>query len=308
MSDWFGTYSVSSAINAGLSLEMPGPAVWRSPRLIGALISAHKIAPEALDARAAEVVGWVQRMAKLNPALAHFGPKEERTRDEARDQDAAHLRRLAGEGIVLLKNEDSLLPLRGKVAVIGPNAKAAVITGGGSAQLRPAWAVSPWDGLVAGSTPSDVELSYSLGCVGAKFLPLLDEHFTSQDGRKGFDLNYYAINGDKIAETPTVRDWFDLSNMFLGDFHHPDLGKHFVTELVAQFTAPISGMYEFGAVVTGQGWVYVDDELVVDNSKNQVMGESFFNNGTVEVRGAVHVEEGKVSGKWGESFKNVHFR
>ena len=29
MSDWFGTYSVSESINAGLNVEMPGPTVWR---------------------------------------------------------------------------------------------------------------------------------------------------------------------------------------------------------------------------------------------------------------------------------------
>ncbi|GJD04392.1 glycosyl hydrolase family 3 [Colletotrichum higginsianum] len=29
MSDWFGTYSTSEALNAGLDLEMPGPTQWR---------------------------------------------------------------------------------------------------------------------------------------------------------------------------------------------------------------------------------------------------------------------------------------
>ncbi|RSL40861.1 hypothetical protein CEP54_015995 [Fusarium duplospermum] len=29
MSDWFGTYSTSESVNAGMGLEMPGPALWR---------------------------------------------------------------------------------------------------------------------------------------------------------------------------------------------------------------------------------------------------------------------------------------
>ena len=59
---------------------------------------------------------------------------------------------------MLLKN-DGLLPLAetGTIAVIGPNAKVAQIMGGGSAQLNPHYAVSPWDGLVARQGgPSDL--------------------------------------------------------------------------------------------------------------------------------------------------------
>lgn len=294
MSDWYGTYSVSEAINAGLSLEMPGPTTWRTPNLVERMISAHKIDPRAIDQRATEVLTWVQKLAKLDPDLV-YGDHKERTRTDEREADAKLLRRLAGEGIVLLQNEDSALPLKkGKVAVIGPNAKAHVITGGGSAQLRSAWAVSPWEGL-KDNVPANVELEYSLGCVGAKYLPLLGEDFTTMDGKPGFDLAYYAIKDDVVASEPAGLDWFDLSNLFMGDFSHPGLGKHYVTELKAKFTAPITGEYEFGVVVTGQGWLYVDDKLVINNSKDQVMGESFFNNGTVEVKGTVNVQKGKVS-------------
>jgi beta-glucosidase len=294
MSDWLGTYSATEAINAGLTLEMPGPTMWRSRRMIETLLSAHKIKPEALDARAAEVVAWVQKLAKINPELA-FGPKgEEKTREDSRDKDGPLLRRLAGEGAVLLKNE-GVLPLRtGKVAIIGPNAKAAVVTGGGSAQLRSAWTVSPWQGL-EGTAPDGVELSYSLGCVSAKFLPILGEDFTTPDGKPGFALNHYAIVDGQVAAEPAVRDTHDVSKMLLADFRHPALGQHYVTEILATFTAPITGEYEFGVVVSGQGWLYVDDKLVIDNSTDQVMGESFFNNGTIEVRGTTKVEKGKVS-------------
>ncbi len=37
MSDWFGTQSTSAAVNAGLDLEMPGPANWRGARLLKAV-------------------------------------------------------------------------------------------------------------------------------------------------------------------------------------------------------------------------------------------------------------------------------
>lgn len=296
MSDWYGTYSVSEALNAGLSLEMPGPTLWRQPHMVQHLIMSHKVDPRTIDARAREVLMWAQKLAKLNPDIVYASPTPERTRDSAEDRkaDADILRRLAGEGVVLLKNEGALPIREGKVAVIGPNAKTRVISGGGSAQLRPLWAVSAWDGL-EGSKPADVDLSYSLGLQGAKFLPELDEAFTSKDGKPGFDLLHYAIDAKgNVAQQPTVRDFHDVSDMFLADFRHPGLGAQYVTEVQATFTSPITGQYEFGLVVTGQGWLYFDDKLVIDNSRKQTMGSKFFGNGTVEEKAAVAVEKGKV--------------
>lgn len=297
MSDWYGTYSVSEALDAGLSLEMPGGTLWRQPRMVQHLLMSHKLDPRVIDARAREVLAWAQKLTKLNPELVYAAPTPERTRDskEERASDAKILRRLAGEGVVLLKNEENALPIReGKVAVIGPNAKTRVISGGGSALLRPLWAVSAWEGL-EGNKPDGVDLSYSLGLQGAKFLPMLDENFTTMDGKPGFDLLHYAIdNKGNVSPQATVRDVHDVSDMFLADFRHPALGLHYTTEVQAKFTSPITGQYEFGLVVTGQGWLYVDDKLVIDNSKKQTMGSRFFGNGTIEFKGSVAVEKGKT--------------
>ena len=54
---------------------------------------------------------------------------------------------LAREGIVLLKNDNDLLPLRGgRIAVMGPNA-ARVVTGGGSDYVHPCSTVPMLDGM-----------------------------------------------------------------------------------------------------------------------------------------------------------------
>lgn len=299
MSDWFGTYSVSDSINAGLDLEMPGPTVWRQNRMVKHLVAAHKIDPRTVDARVTTVLSWVQKLAKLNPDIVYASKGTmERSRDspEEKAADAKLARQLAGEGCVLLKNE-GLLPIKkGRVAVVGPNAKTAVITGGGSALLRAGWAVTPWDGL-AGNAPDGVKLEYELGCVGSKFLPVLDEQFTTMDGKPGFDLVFHPIEKGEIIDDPkrAVHEWWDTSSVHLADFSHPSLGPQFVTELLAKFTPKESGTYEFGAVVTGHGWVYVNDELVVDLSKKIPKGSAFFNNGTIEVKGTYDAEAGKVS-------------
>jgi beta-glucosidase len=295
MSDWFGTYSVSEAIAAGLNLEMPGPARWRSQELVQHLIGAHKVDRRQLDKLATELLKWVQFLAKANESVVYAKPQPEETRTSAMREDAKIIRKIGTEGIVLLKNDKAVLPVAGKkVAVIGPNAKAKVLTGGGSAQLRSAWSQTPWEGLV-NSKPSDVTLEYSLGAFTAKFLPMLGQDFTCLDGSPGFDLCHYAIQDGKKSAQPTIVDKFDVSDMFMADFKPPELGDDWVSEVKAIFTSPVDGEYEFGLAVTGQGWLYVDDQLVIDNSKNQKRGSSYFGNGTIEAKGQIKVQKGKVS-------------
>ncbi|RXK40470.1 hypothetical protein M231_02303 [Tremella mesenterica] len=292
MSDWYGTYSVCESINAGCDLEMPGPTVWRGQQQVGHLIMAHKIDPRTIDRNAQRVLEWVQRCARMNEDLVYAPPKEERSRTENKEEDAKLLRRIGAEGIVLLKNEQDILPIEGKrkVAIIGPNAKSKILTGGGSALLRAAWAVTPWQGL-EDNKPSEVELTYSYGCTGTKYLPVLDEHFTCIDGSPGFNLSHHNIVDGVQSEKPHVVDKWDSSDMFMGDYSPPGLQRPFVTELRAIFTSPIDGEYDFGLTVTGRGWLYLDDQLVVDNSSNQQRGEAFFGSGTVERVGKVRVHK-----------------
>lgn len=82
------------------------------------------------------------------------------------------MRKLASESIVLLRNEGDVLPLNPqklkKIAIIGPNAKAAVLSGGGSAALTPCSFVNPYDGIVSAleQAGSGTEVTYSQGTIG----------------------------------------------------------------------------------------------------------------------------------------------
>ena len=59
--------------------------------------------------------------------------------------------KVATEGIVLLKNEDNLLPIdiykKLNIAIIGENAKKSMTVGGGSSELKVAYEISPIEGL-----------------------------------------------------------------------------------------------------------------------------------------------------------------
>lgn len=152
-----------------MDLEMPGPPRWRTPLLITHMLSCQKILDSTLNERVSTVLSFVQRQAQRNPEVV-YGDGKERTQDSPKTR--AFARRLAAEGMVLLKNDGPVLPIKAasskkktKVAIIGPNAKERVISGGGSAQLKPSYVVSPFEGLVNNALEG-VELSYEVGCYG----------------------------------------------------------------------------------------------------------------------------------------------
>jgi len=115
----------------------------------------------------------VQKLAKLSPDIV-FGDGVER---ESQPTPAmrSFTRKLASEGMVLLRNEQQVLPIKAdgqkptKIAIIGPNTKARVIAGGGSANLKATYVVTPYEGLVA-NKPEGAAIDYTVGCYGKLFL------------------------------------------------------------------------------------------------------------------------------------------
>jgi beta-glucosidase len=164
----FGTYSVDGAINAGLDLEMPGPPRWRNTLLVTHCLSAQKLLVSTIDERVTNLLTFVQQQARKNPKVV-FGDGIERSRDSPEGRQFC--RSLAAEGIVLLKNRDNVLPLGNdkpgslNIAVIGPNAKERVISGGGSAALKATYVVTPFQGI-KNSISKGSTLRYHVGCYG----------------------------------------------------------------------------------------------------------------------------------------------
>lgn len=179
----FGMYSVDHGINAGLDLEMPGTNKWRTLELVSRSIAARKVTVRTIKERARKVLELVQRCAKEAPEVDSSlsitqkqltellqvldGDGQEYTRES--EDDKILMRKVAAESIVLLRNENRVLPLKPaglkKIAIVGANAKAFVLSGGGSAALKPSYFVSPYDGIV-NALPKSIEVTYSEGARG----------------------------------------------------------------------------------------------------------------------------------------------
>ena len=80
-------------------------------------------------------------------------------------EHAAVARKIAENGIVLLKNENQFFPIPvgkyKKILVVGENATRPLTPGGGSSELKPKYEISPLDGIIAKYGKENV--SYAMG-------------------------------------------------------------------------------------------------------------------------------------------------
>ncbi len=277
MSDWFGSQSTQESVNAGLTLEMPGPTRDRGEKLLQA-VKQGKVSNKQIRQLTREML---QMMNKAG-VLTHATAREEASVD--REEDRALIRRAGAEGIVLLKNED-VLPLakNSSIAVIGPNAKTAQVMGGGSAQLNPHYTISPWQALVAEF--SEEKVRYAQGCTNHRFEPLLTGTF---------EARYFANR--QLSGEPVHRDCLaDLYTFYTEEVADGKVtADNFSMLLEGGYIAPASADYRIGAIAAGFIRVYIDDALVIDAwEANWQAGHTFFEEGCDEVVHSMAMEAGK---------------
>ncbi|KAJ5737710.1 uncharacterized protein N7483_002835 [Penicillium malachiteum] len=285
MSDWFGTYSTSEAIKAGLDLEMPGPPRWRGGALAHAITS-NKISQNTLNDRVRAVLKLVQKASKSG--IPQRAPETQLNRA----QDRGLLRKIASEAIVLLKNEENILPLdkNRKVAVIGPNAKIAAYCGGGSAALNPYYTVTPFEGI-SNSAAAGVE--FSQGVYAHQMLPLLGKRMCTEDGKTGFKLSIFNEPPSTSTRKPLEERHETDSMIIFMDYDHPDLQPIWYADAEGYFVPEESGVYDFGLTVHGTGKLFVDGKLVINNTDKQRAGSSFFGSGTLEEIASLELKAGQ---------------
>ena len=278
MSDWFGSHSTAPTVNAGLDLEMPGPPRDRGAKLIAA-VEAGEVSAAKVRERVTNVLRLMERTGAMD---------DEREYEEHADDRPAHralIRRAGAEATVLLKNT-GLLPLDsktlGKVAVIGPNAKAAQIMGGGSAQLNPHYVVSPWQGLM--TALGSERLIYAEGATNHRFEPLLNARF---------DVEYF--NSADLSGAPAHRGKQVGGEIFLFGMVAPGLTDPNVwsARFTTQFTPAKTGEYRVGILAAGLARVKVDGKLVADVWSDWQPGRTYFEEGSDEVVGTIPLKAGQ---------------
>lgn len=137
VSDWGAVDDRVEALKAGLDLEMPGNAGRINDKKIVEAVKSGKLSEEVLNEA-------VERILKIV-----FKAVENKKQNVSVDFDAHHelAIKVAREGIVLLKNDDNILPIKNckTIGIIGGYAKNPRFQGGGSSHLNPTKVSIPFD-------------------------------------------------------------------------------------------------------------------------------------------------------------------
>lgn len=172
ISDWGGCHDTDQAITNGLDLEF---GTWTDGLTMGATngYDAYYLADPYLerlrDGRASEEVlnEKARRVLRLNFRTAMRKDKPNGSLCSPEHYDAA--RKIADEGIVVLKNNDNVLPISRKagsrILVVGENAVKMMTVGGGSSSLKVQREVLPLDGIRA-AAGEGVTVEFERGYVG----------------------------------------------------------------------------------------------------------------------------------------------
>ncbi len=154
VSDWGGTHNTKQAALNGLDIEMGsytnGMSTGRNnsyqyyylARPFLALLQKGEVPQSVVDDKARRVLRLIFRTTlSANRPFGRFVCPEH----------SQVARKIGGEGIVLLKNQQGFLPLKREklrtIAVIGDNATRSLTKGGGSSELKVKYEVSPLEAI-----------------------------------------------------------------------------------------------------------------------------------------------------------------
>lgn len=275
VSDWAATRSTAASAAGGLDLVMPGPdGPWGDA--LAAAVRAGEVDEQLVDDKVLRLLRLARQVGALaEPGSASIPPSA--VSAEPGPEEFRLLREVAARGTVLLRNEAELLPLTPdgirSVALIGPNAVAPYLQGGGSAYVPAVRTVSYEDGLRA-ALPEDVRLTVHRGGDARLRLPYTSAELLTdpETGEAGVRADHVDGAGNRIGgEARATGDW-TMYDGFAPETHRVLL----CTELT--LTEPGTHRLEFGCAgrfsvsVDGEEVLAGDDdrgvELVLESSHN----------------------------------------
>lgn len=256
---------------------------WRGEKVTTA-VKDGKLSAEAVEKAAANVLYMVERTRGSDMSI------EPAERENDREETRQLIRDAGAEGLTLLKNEGSLLPIKPsqtKIAVIGPNANRAIAGGGGSASLNPYYKTIPLESIKA--VPGK-EVSYSQGCHTWKWLPLAQDYCTTATGVQGVVLEFFE--GDKFQGKPRVIQHKTNTDLYLWDSAPQEVLPAWSCYAKTRITPVTSGNHTIGFSSVGAGRLFVEGELKVDLWNWTEEGEAMFE-GSKDVLFEMQMEAGK---------------
>ena len=156
VSDWGGTHSTMGAMLHGLNVQMTG-STYLGPAVIDSINTGA-----LTEAQVNEKVKQILRVRfAIEPVPSDVANTKMTSQPEC--QDIAL--QVARKSIVLMKNDGSVLPIKGakKIAVIGQNAVLKTQSGGMGAGVKALYEVTPLEGITKHAAKDGIEVVYAPG-------------------------------------------------------------------------------------------------------------------------------------------------
>jgi beta-glucosidase len=252
MSDWVSVYDGVAAVNNGLDLEMPFAHYMSRDTLLPA-VKSGQISEATIDDHVRRLLRLMLRFNMIDRQ-----PDDNISLFSERDDQVAL--KVAREGIVLLKNDNHVLPLDPQatctLAIIGPNASPAVMGGGGSAIVDTHKSVSILQGV---ADFLHTNAPAKTGC----------EHHVLYDS--GWPDRYDVFHGTHFdngltQQVFTTRDWTGAPQTTT----RPDLNED---RIVTPRTGSIRWSGQYTATKDGNYFVLVHDGRSADRHAVYVDGQ-----------------------------------
>lgn len=270
MTDWWSVGS-TLGINDGCDLEMPD-STYVTPELIRKALENGDLTQANVDDAARRVIRTIIRVGLMDPP---------RQRDPSQINTPAHQQlalEAAEKGIVLLKNEQSILPLDPNkihsIALIGPACKDWLMSANGSGHVDPVQSVDAYDGIVA-RAGNGIKVSFDYGYDDHGE----DEYYAGEavpasalqpaDG-EGNGLTAEYFNGYAFTHSPASTRLDAQPGLKDNGNNLQSAGiknDHFCARWTGTLTAPATGAYRMNLSSSpdnSRGRLFIDDKLVQD--------------------------------------------
>jgi beta-glucosidase len=259
LSDWGAMKETVGPARHGCDVEMPGPGKWWGNGKLEAAVASGEVTEQQLDDKVRRVLHFLSWRGRLPGETA---TSNERSVDRPEHRTLA--RKLASEGIVLLKNT-GLLPLRpgSSLALIGPGAASTALMGGGSATVNPHSSTSLLEVLGASWSGS---VRHSEGVRIRRGAPTVPRSWIV-DGVVTAELFDGVECHGKPVEIQRKRG---VANWWFGETF-PDGIELLSVRLTLALEPTESGRYWLSGAGFGRTRLYVDGELISDNDVDSFM-------------------------------------
>lgn len=263
MSDWGAVHSSIPTATGGMDLEMPDGKYLNQKTLLPA-IQNDEVKELTVNDKVRRILRVIFKLGLFEkPSLKdnyEVGAKENR---EAAFQAAR-------EGIVLLKNQNNILPINfskiKSLAVLGPNASMCRTGGGGSSQVDPLEAPGPLE-ILQKNFGKKVKINYAAGVkLDGESTPISSKYLLTGKNEEGLSGEYF--DNMELKGNPTYTridkeinfDWGGDSP-FKNNNWNTD---NFSVRWTGKIKPAVSGEFVLDLISDDGVRFYLDDKLVID--------------------------------------------